>query len=188
MGKKQGLDLLMDVARALSDRANLRFVFCGEGSYRHAFAEKVKDLPNVSLLPFQPSERLNDLLNLADIHLLPQRADAADLVMPSKLTGMLASGRAIVATAHAGTQLSAVLEGRGIVTPPGDVNAFISAVIGLAEDRALRQRMGKEAREYAIHHLERDEVLKRFERSLMQICGHPPRITEDPPLAATQTK
>lgn len=188
MGKKQGLDLLVDVAQALSNHVNLRFVFCGEGSYRHTFAEKVKHLPNVSLLPFQPSERLNDLLNLADIHLLPQRADAADLVMPSKLTGMLASGRAIVATAHAGTQLSAVLEGRGIITPPGDVNAFLSAVIRLAEDRGLRQRMGEEARDYAIRHLERDEVLKRFERSLMQICGHSPRITEDLPLAARQTK
>jgi colanic acid biosynthesis glycosyl transferase WcaI len=188
MGKKQGLDLLVDVARALSNRANLRFVFCGGGSYRHTFAERVKDLPNVSLLPFQLPERLNDLLNLADIHLLPQRADAADLVMPSKLTGMLASGRAIVATAHAGTQLSAVLEGRGIVTPPGDVNAFISAVIRLAEDRGLRQRMGEEAREYAIRHLERDEILERLERSLMQVCGHSPRITEDLPLAARQTK
>jgi hypothetical protein len=38
-------------------------------------------------------QRLNELLNLADIHLLPQNARAADLVMPSKLTGMLASGR-----------------------------------------------------------------------------------------------
>jgi colanic acid biosynthesis glycosyl transferase WcaI len=188
MGKKQGLDLLADVARAFSNRINLRFVFCGEGSYRHTFSDRVKDLPNVSLLPFQPSERLNDLLNLADIHLLPQRADAAELVMPSKLTGMLASGRAIVATAHTGTQLSAVLEGRGIVTPPGDVNAFISAVVRLAEDRGLRQRMGEEAREYAIRHLERDEILERFERSLMQVCGHSPRITEDLPLAATQTK
>jgi len=49
-----------------------------------------------------PAERLGELLTCADIHLLPQRADAADLVMPSKLTGMLASGRPVVATAHAG--------------------------------------------------------------------------------------
>jgi len=44
MGKKQGLDLLVDVARALSNRANLRFVFCGEGSYRQTFTKRVKDL------------------------------------------------------------------------------------------------------------------------------------------------
>ena len=49
------------------------------------------------------SQRMHQrLLATADIHLLPQRADAADLVMPSKLTGMLASARAVVATAHVG--------------------------------------------------------------------------------------
>ena len=63
------------------------------------------------LLPLQPADRLNELLNLADIHLLPQRADAADLVMPSKLTGMMASGRAVLATASPGTQLATVIDG-----------------------------------------------------------------------------
>ena len=131
---------------------------------------------------------MNDLLNLADIHLLPQRADAADLVMPSKLTGMLASGRAIVATAHPGTQLSTTLEGRGIITRPGDVSAFGSAVLLLAENCDLRRRMGEEARKYAVRHLEREEILPRFEHSLMQLCGHPLNIAEHSPLPARQTK
>jgi len=52
---------------------------------------------NVIWIPLQPLERLNDLLNMADIHLLPQRSGAADLLMPSKLTGMLSSGRPVVA-------------------------------------------------------------------------------------------
>jgi len=171
MGKKQGLDLLVDVARALSNRANLRFVFCGEGSYRHTFAEKVKDLPNVSLLPFQPTERLNDLLNLADIHLLPQRADAADLVMPSKLTGMLASGRPVLATAHHGTQLASALRGLGIVVPPGDPDAFVSAVLELAADKDLRLMLGQEARRYALTHLDSLVILDQFEQSLLAVCG-----------------
>jgi colanic acid biosynthesis glycosyl transferase WcaI len=57
----------------------------------------------VQFLPLQPLRRLSDLLALADIHLLPQRADAADLVMPSKLGGMLASARPVVTTAAAST-------------------------------------------------------------------------------------
>jgi colanic acid biosynthesis glycosyl transferase WcaI len=187
MGKKQGLDLLEDAARRLSNHANMRFIFCGEGPYRLAFSEKVKDLPNVCLLPLQPVERLNDLLNLADIHLLPQRADAADLVMPSKLTGMLASGRAVVATAHPGTQLSMALEGRGMVTQPGDAPALVSALLLLSENRDLRRRMGQEARKYAIRHLEREEILQRFEHSLMQVCGHSRRVAEDLPLATRRT-
>ncbi len=48
-------------------------------------------LKNVRFLPFQPYARLNEFLNMADLHALPQDKGAADLVLPSKLGGMLAS-------------------------------------------------------------------------------------------------
>jgi colanic acid biosynthesis glycosyl transferase WcaI len=171
MGKKQGLELLAEASRRLASRPDVQFVFSGDGSYRNAFFEMSTDARNVIFLPLQPADRLNDLLNLGDIHLLPQRADAADLMMPSKLTGMMASGRAIVATAPSGTQLSTVLEGCGIVTPPGDVNSFVSAIIRFADDRNLRQQMGDKARKYATCHLDRDQILCRFEQSLLETCG-----------------
>jgi len=60
------------------------------------------DLANVRFLPFQPYERLSEFLGSADVHILPQAADAADLVLPSKLGGMLASGKRIVVTAARG--------------------------------------------------------------------------------------
>lgn len=171
MGKKHGLELLVDTARRLVRRSDLCFVFCGEGPGRKLVIDAAGDLPNVLLLPVQPANRLNDLLNFADIHLLPQLSDAADLVMPSKLTGMMASGRAIVATAHQGTQLFGALKGRGFVTPPGDVHAFASTVVQLAEERSLREQLGREARRYAVTQLNRDEILQRFEQSILEACN-----------------
>jgi len=44
------------------------------------------------------------------VHLLPQLANAADLVMPSKLNTMLASGRPVIVGVHSGTQISQVLD------------------------------------------------------------------------------
>jgi len=93
MAGKQGLEILAEVAGKLAGRAGLRFVFCGAGPGKARLAELTSQMANVQWIPLQPLDRLNHLLNLADIHLLPQKADAADLVMPSKLTGMLASGR-----------------------------------------------------------------------------------------------
>lgn len=167
MGKKHGLEILTDAAELLSHRTDLRFVFCGDGPHRKYLLEKSKECPNISLLPLQPPARLNDLLNLADIHLLPQRADAADLVMPSKLTGMLASGRPVIATCHPGTQLDLAVHGRGVVSPPENADAFASAILQLTSDRNLRIRLGKEARRYALRHLDRKYVLGQFEKSLM---------------------
>jgi colanic acid biosynthesis glycosyl transferase WcaI len=126
---------------------------------------------NVTLLPLQPLDRLNELLNVADVHLLPQRAGAADLVMPSRLTGMLASGRPVIATADPGTQVALVVEGRGLVVPIDDTAALHAAVTRLVEDEELRLGMGRAARQYAVEHLGKEQVLQRFELDLVELVA-----------------
>jgi len=170
MGLKQGLSLLIEVSRRLVHRPEIVFVLCGDGPHRDALVEMASQQRNVMFLPLQPSGRLNELLNMADIHLLPQVAGAADLVMPSKLTGIMASGKPVVATADEGSQLAMVLAGRGVCTRPGDVNALAAAVARLADDRELRLQMGCELRKYALIHLNRSDILTRFESSLMEAC------------------
>jgi colanic acid biosynthesis glycosyl transferase WcaI len=175
MGMKQGLEILPQLAARLRGNTNLHFVFCGDGAYRAQLRDAVKGLKNVSFLPLQPLERLNELLNLADIHLLPQRSGAADLVMPSKLTGMLASGRPVIATALPDTQVARAVGGHGIAIEPGNVEAFEKAAVLLAENAALRGRMGNVARIFAVQELARDSVLLRFESAMQQACGAPIR-------------
>jgi colanic acid biosynthesis glycosyl transferase WcaI len=169
MGTKQGLPRLVELVEALRDDPRVHFIFCGDGAFRPKLEELVHERTNVTLLPLQPFERLNDLLNAADIHLLPQRAGAADLVMPSRLTGMLASGRPVVATADPGTQIASVVEGCGLVVPTRDPAALLAAVLRLIEDKALRQTLGKAGREYAVVHLGKEQVLRRFEDDLKNL-------------------
>ena len=173
MSLKQGLELLGEAAARLAAEPGLYFVFGGQGPGRGLLEQACAGLPNVRFLDLQPSERLNDWLGLADIHLLPQRADVADLVMPSKLTGMLASGRAILATAHPGTGLAHALQGSGVVVPPGDAAAFSEALLALAGDAAERQRLGAAARLQAERTLARDGILARFEQQLLALHRGP---------------
>jgi colanic acid biosynthesis glycosyl transferase WcaI len=169
MGEKQGLHLLAEAAHSLSGHSGIRFVFCGAGTYRSKFMDLVAGLSNVTFLPLQPENRLNDLFNLADIHLLPQREDAADLVMPGKLKEMLASGRPVIATARPHTQIADCVQGRGLVVPPGDSAVIVSALFRLAGDADLRRQMGAEARKYAVAHLGRDQLMQKFEQSLVAL-------------------
>jgi colanic acid biosynthesis glycosyl transferase WcaI len=171
MAQKQGLDILAEVACKLQSHADLKFVFCGDGPGRPKLERMVAQLKNIYWLPLQSPERLNDLLNLADIHLLPQRANAADLVMPSKLTGMFASGRPVIAGAAGGTQLANVVDGRGIVVPPEDASALAWAIEQLATHPALRDKLGRNARAYAVSELEKAVVLRRFEEELCRVAS-----------------
>lgn len=176
MGGKQGLELLADVAKlclvqAAPAHAAIVFVFCGNGAGRDDLMRRCAGLPNVHFLELQPIERLNELLAMADVHLLPQRADAADLVMPSKLTGMLASGRPVLATAHPGTELALVVQGCGVVVPPEDPSAMALAMQALAANSIRRKQLGEAGRVYALAHLDREAVLRKFESALMAVTS-----------------
>lgn len=172
MAGKQGLELLPAAARALREKLpGLMFVLCGDGVAKPGLERECAGLPNVRLLPLQPAARLGELLGMADVHLLPQHPDAADLVMPSKLTGMLSSGRPVLATAHPGTELANVVQGLGAVVPPNDLPAFTAALTQLAESAELRTQLGAAARRYAEDRLARGRVLVDFEQALRRCVG-----------------
>ena len=171
MGGKQGLQTLADVARRLNRESRLWFVFCGQGPEREPLEAACQGLARVVFLDLQPADRLGALLNTADIHLLPQRAGAADLVMPSKLTGMLASGRPVVCGAARGTELASVVARCGLVTAPEDAEAMAEAVRKLSYNAAIRETLGAAARLYALNNLDVDAVLAAAEREFGKVVG-----------------
>ncbi len=177
MGKKQGLTLVLNAAQALLEDARFSFVMIGSGSDADELSSTAHQLglSNMKFLPVQEKDKLNEVLGSADIHLVVQKADAADLVMPSKLTNILAAGRPSIVTAFPGTQLWEVIMSAetGVVVPPGDVLSFVEALKALAADTARRELMGKNARSYAEKNLEKNAILSRFNQELTQLIGSP---------------
>jgi len=169
MGRKQGLEILAAIAHGLTEHESIKFVFCGNGPGRNDLEAKCRGLSNVTFIDLQPFDRLNELLNAADIHLLPQRADAADLVLPSKLTGMLASGRPVVATAHEDTELARLVQECGIVVEPECVDALVAAVRALADDQPRRRNLGKAGRRYAEENLSRVRIMDNFQCEALKL-------------------
>jgi colanic acid biosynthesis glycosyl transferase WcaI len=172
LGEKQGVDDLVQVARLLRDVPDFLMIVCGDGTGRARLASQAGDLANIRFLPLQPMEVFNRLLGMADVHLLPQKAEIADLVMPSKLPGMLASGRPVVAGAQAEAQLAQEVAGCGAVVPPGDPVAMADAVRRLMTDEAARRALGAAAARRAAERWSKMSILLRFERELMKLAAH----------------
>ncbi len=171
MGVKQGLEILTEAARCLRKNSSFHFVLCGEGNARESLERETREMQNVQFLPLQPTEKLNRLLNTADIHILPQRADAADLVMPSKLLGMLASGKAIIATANKGTEIGNIVGKVGVLVPPGDLQALCRAILELGLSPQMRERMGWQGRAFACEHWNAERILGGFEQHLQELVA-----------------
>ncbi len=166
MNRKQGLTVIVDVARRLQHRPEIIFVMSGNGEMREKLETASEGLSNVRFLDLCSPDRLNDLLNLADVHLLPQLRGAADLVMPSKLSGMLASGRPTIAAAAHGTEIATVVEGHGLVIEPESVDAFAEAIERLAGDPSERLRLGRAARAYAEQCLDNASIYDQLDDTL----------------------
>ena len=169
IANKQGIDIVVAAARRLRERADLTFVICGEGANRANLEAQARDLDNIRFHDLQPPERLGDLLGLASVHLLPQLAGTADLVLPSKLTNMLASGRAVIATARPGTGLAAEVAGCGLVVEPEDEAAFAGAIARLLDDPQAREGFARTARRRAEERWERTAILTRLVDRLYEL-------------------
>ena len=164
LGVKQALGFIVSAARRLVDHKEIAFVLAGEGPERARLMDEAAGLPNVTFLPLQPAERLNELLNMADLHVLPQAKAAEDLVLPSKLGGMLASGRPVIAMADPGTELALVLEKAAIVVPAGSVEGLAEGILNAAHSD-LKDQVA--AGSVVAESLDARQVLRSFETMLV---------------------
>ena len=166
IANKQGIEILVEAARLLAGRSDIAFVICGEGPNRARLEALAVGLGNVAFHDLQPAGRMGELLGLAAVHLLPQIAGAADLVLPSKLANMLGSGRPVVATALAGTGLHAEVEGCGITVAPGDAQALADAIVALVDDPARSAQLGVAAQARAAERWSQPAVIARLAAAL----------------------
>jgi len=169
IGEKQGLELLIDAARTLENDRSIVFLICGDGSAKARLVQQAAGLAAIRFLPLQPAEELNAMLNAADLHVLPQLAQAEDLVMPSKLGPILASGGAVVATARPDTELAQVVAAAGgMVIAPGDARSLASAIQTLKADPQRLERARTAARAYAERHLNDENSFDRYFRTVIE--------------------
>ncbi|UQR65392.1 WcaI family glycosyltransferase [Bradyrhizobium sp. C-145] len=163
MSNKQGLDLVIEAAVSLEQsRPNVHFILAGEGPHKMRLEQMGAGHSNVHFFGLQPNESFNELMATADFHLIPQKAEAADLVLPSKLGAIFASARPVIAMAEEGTGLAAEVTGAGLVIPPGDLSALEVAICQLSESPALRRRYGDEGRKRALERWDRWTIVRRW--------------------------
>lgn len=168
---KQGIEIIPQAARLMKNRDDVTFLICGQGPHLEMLKQEAEGLDNVRFIPLQPMEHFSELLGLADVHLLPQIDAVSELLLPSKLTNMLASGRPVVATVNNGTALASEVEGAGLITPPGNVEAFADAIATLLDSPDLHARLSKAARGRALERWNKPAIIDHFIDHLAKIVS-----------------
>lgn len=162
IGEKQGLESVIAAAEQLREQPWL-FAIVGQGGGKARLEKMVAErgLDNVKFLPLQSYEDLPALLAIGDCHLVIQKRGAADAVLPSKLTNILAVGGNAVITAEPQTELGQLcLDNPGIavcVTPES-----VPSLVGGIEQALTMPKRNTVARAWAERSLDKEHVLNQF--------------------------
>jgi colanic acid biosynthesis glycosyl transferase WcaI len=124
---------------------------------------------NLTMLPFQPYDRLPDVLGSADVLLVLLEADAGAFSVPSKTLSYLCAGRPILGFVPAENLAASLIEeSGGCVLPPEAIHVPSAAawVANLLADRAAGEKIGASARELAVREFNLATITDRFESIL----------------------
>lgn len=150
MGRAHEFGTILDAADRLRHRRDIAFLLIG-GGHRLAWIRQQaagRNLGNVRFQPYQPRESLGDSLGLADVHLTCLQPALEGLMVPSKIYGILASGRPTLNVGDPAGEIATLLAeaNAGYTIGAGDAAALAQKIEALAEDAGLRATLGANAR------------------------------------------
>ena len=150
LGFKHDPALLLELAR-WAGRRDAVVVVVSEGPGADWLAEQGRDEPGLRLLPYQPYDRLPEVLASADVLVAVLEPEAGTFSVPSKILTYLCAARPLLVSVPADNLAARVVErsGGGIVVRPGDTPAFLAAAETLLADGELGKSFATRARAYA---------------------------------------
>jgi glycosyltransferase involved in cell wall biosynthesis len=149
MGLTHDMATIIEAARELRNQERVHFLMIGGGGKLKVIQIMVQayDLGNVTFLPYQPRQNLKNSLGASHVSLISLQNEAKGLSVPSKLYGIMASGRPSIALVPQDSEVALTLREYdcGIVIPPGNVTALVEAIRWMMDHEDERRAMGEKA-------------------------------------------
>ena len=176
----QNLETVIDAAVRLRHIQDIVFTIVGEQKAINRLYQycQARGADNVLLLPFQPREKLPEMLAAADVGLIVQKKNVIAFNMPSKTQVLLASGRPIIASVPAsGTAARAIKQsGGGLVVAPEDPDALAFAVKDLYAHPEKAEKFAQQGRRYAVEQYSFEQALDGYEALFAEVTTNPATI------------
>lgn len=166
LGRAHEYSTLLAAATALREDAGIVFLLIGGGFNMDALkrAAAALALPNIRFLDYQARESLGDSLSAGDVHLINLLPCLEGLIVPSKLYGILAAARPVIAIGDPDGEVARIVRASdcGIVVVGGDARSLADAIRMLRGDVERRARMGAIARQLAVDSYSVGQAVERW--------------------------
>jgi len=171
IGAKQDWELFFSFINELRNIKNIEVVVVGEGAEKEMVINKLKQFSFVKHYNLVPFEELPLLLSSADLHILFQKTDVIDTVMPSKLLGMMASGKPSIVTGNLKSEVATIFKESkgGYYFDGSSVKEITDQIDKLIKNDEMRETLGLNAKRYVNEKFSQQEVLDKFKKELLKI-------------------
>jgi colanic acid biosynthesis glycosyl transferase WcaI len=148
----------------------VRLVFVGDGAQREHMKAQAAGTPNIVFLPFFPGGKIPSVLAAADAHVVTIKRGLEGVVVPSKMYGILAAGKPIMAVAPLETDVASLgaQKGFAVCCDPDFPDQLVRAVRALAGDEARQKRMAEAALDAAAGY-DRTHEAEKFEKIVERV-------------------
>jgi glycosyltransferase involved in cell wall biosynthesis len=166
MGMAHGLDSVLDAATELQNTdPQIVFLFVGEGSDKERIISiaKSRKLDNVRFVDEQPRERIPDYIHASDACLvLLKKSEIFKTVIPTKMLEFMSCARPVILGVEGQARKIIEEADAGIFIRPENVNDLTEAVVRLASDPELRNRLGRDGRQHILQHFSRAQTARTY--------------------------
>ena len=164
IGEKQDWDFFIKFAKELDKEKDIQIIVVGNGSKRYWLEEKLLDLENIWFYNPVAYSELSDLLCSADLHILFQKVNLIDTVMPSKILAMMASKRPSLITGSLKSEVAKVIiESKGgKFFETNTTTDVLKYVYELKSNKKLINNYGEYSRSYIVEKFSKNQILNQF--------------------------
>jgi colanic acid biosynthesis glycosyl transferase WcaI len=167
MGKPQGLDALLEAANIVRNMPQIHFLLMGDGSERTHLIEKAHhlQLPNITILPYQPYHLMAEAYAAADTSFVSQAPGTSSDGIPSKVYRIMACARPVIACTDANSDLAHLVARAdgGMVVPSADAEELANAIRHAFLQRDAWNEKGSRARSFILQNYSRSIICTRYD-------------------------
>ncbi|MFT5450036.1 MAG: colanic acid biosynthesis glycosyl transferase WcaI [Gammaproteobacteria bacterium] len=166
IGRAHRLEILPALAARFMPCEDVVFLVIGDGAGLPSLRRSVRarGLTNVIFKPYQPRVQLAFSLGVIDVHLISLHPQLEGLIVPSKVYGVLAAGRASVFLGDVDGEVARLLldSETGFACAIEDEDSLFDDLNRLREDEQLLEQMGQRARQMFCAHFDKKHAMEKW--------------------------
>lgn len=174
MGKKQGLENVINAAKLASSRGSrVRFVLLGDGNQRRFLEEAARGVRNLQFISPLPGEAFQQALAAADILLVNELPGVKEMAVPSKLTSYFSAGVPVIAATDSGsvTATEISVSGGGICVDAADPAALLTAAELIGSDPSAASELGERGLKFRHETLSESAALAHYDEFITNLVS-----------------